>query len=451
MRQSIMYLTLLLLTFSGVFGQGTQQFSLEEAIDYAIQNNLDLQLNRLELADAEYQIKETTSVGIPQINGEVGLSRYLQLPKSVLDASFFNPMLEEGEVYTELPIGVKNSLTGGVDLSTLLFDYSYLLGLQAARKLKSLTKKQADLTELQIRQNVRDAYLPNLIFEISESTLTNNIENLKKTRYETKVMYDNGFVEQLDIDRLDLSISNLQIQLKSLKDQQEVFKNILKFQMNYPIEDDIVLTDGIDEMLEMVDDVDLEGEVVFANRPEFVLFKERRELNEINHKRLKAGKYPSGFGFASYQLSMNRDKLFKAPIRADGSKIGFIPSFIIGIQANIPIFDGFARKNSLQRSLITIDKIKIEEEKLRNALAMQVKNSRLAYKVAKENLETTKANVTLAEKIYRVAKIKYKEGIGSSLEIHQAEQSLFTSQSNHLNALYNLLVAKKDLENALGK
>ncbi len=438
------------LLFSSVIkAQDARSFTLEEAMEYAVQNHANIKAAQLDIADAEYQIKETTSVGIPQINGELGLSRYLQLPRSVLDASFFEPSIPEGTIYTEFPQGVKNSLYGKLDLSQLLFDYSYLVGLEAAKKLKSLTRKQIALTEQQIRLNVREAYLPNLILVINEETLEKNLTNLDKMRFETQAMYDNGFVEQLDIDRLDLSISNLKIQLKTLRDQKAVLENVLKFQMDFPLEEEIIIADDIDKLLESVDDVDLDNEDIFANRAEFALFKERVEINEISQRRIKAGYFPSAFGFASYQQTMNRDQLFKAPRRVDNSKIGFVPAFLIGIQLNVPIFDGFQKKNAYQRGIIAIEKIKFEEDQLKKALTLQVKNAKVNYVVAKENLVITQENLDLAQKIYNTAKIKYKEGVGSSLEINQAEQALYSAQSNHFRSLYDLLVAKANLDNAL--
>ncbi len=440
-----------LFTWTGITAQTeTQEFSLQEAIDYAVKHHNDFKRIQMEINDADYQIKEARSIGMPKLTGQLGYNYSIQIPKSVLDASAFDPTVPAETVYTEFPAGIRNSLYGKLELGALLFDYSYLIGLEAAKKLKTMTRKQVEISEQQIRNNVRDAYLPNLIVEVNEGTILKNIKNLEQIKYETQVMYDNGFVEQLDIDRLALSISNLNVQLKTLREQKEVLRNVLKFQMNYPLEDDISLTENISELLEDMEQIELEEENIYANRAEFVLFNERKEINEINLRRLKAERYPNAFGFAAYQQSMNRDNLFNAPTRIDGTKIGFIPSFVVGIQVNFTLFDGFKVKNSYQRALIDLDKIKLEEKDLKNAIELQVKNARVNYTVAKESLVTTDENLKLAEKIYSISKIKYREGVGSSLEISQAEQSLYSAQSNHMTALYNLLVAITNLNNALG-
>lgn len=361
-RLTIILICLLALT--GINAQTeAQEFSLQEAIDYALDNHNDFKRIQMEIDDAEFQIKETRSVGIPKVTGELGYTYTIQIPKSVIDASFFvntpdnpNP-IPEGTFYSELPQGVKNSLFGKVEMSTLLFDYSYLIGLEAARKLKSMTRKQIGISQQQIRNNVRDAYLPNLIVEVNEGTIIKNIKNLKKIKHETQVMYDNGFVEQLDVDRLTLSISNLDVQLKTLRQQKEVLKNVLKFQMNYPMDEDIVLTESISDLLDVMDEIDLEDENIYTNRAEFAMFKEQVEINELNLERLQANRYPTAFGFASYQQSMNRDNLFKAPLRIeDQSKIGFIPAFYVGLGVQFTIFDGFQLKNALERQQIAIRK-----------------------------------------------------------------------------------------------
>jgi len=441
-----------LFAWSGISAQegDKQEFSLQEAIDYALKNHNDFKRIQMDINDAEFQIKETRSVGIPKVTGSLGYNYAIQLPRSVLDASFFDPSIPPETIYTEFPAGVKNTLSGNLEMNTLLFDYSYLIGLEAARKLKSMTRKQIDISQQQIRNNVRDAYLPNLIMEVNEGTLLKNIKSLETTRHETQVMYDNGFVEQLDVDRLILSISNLEVQLKTLRQQKAVLQNVLKFQMNYPMEEEIVLTENISDLLEEMDQFEEGNDDIFANRAEFQMFKEQIEINEIDLRRIKAGRYPSAFGFASYQQTLNRDNLFNAPERFDGTKIGFIPSFFVGVQVNFTIFDGFQTKNALERKIISLEKIRLEEQDLKNAIQLQVQNAKVNYSVAKESLVTTDENLKLAEKIFKITKIKYREGVGSSLEISQAEQSLYSAQANHMNSLYNLLVAITNLNNALG-
>ncbi len=450
------YITALICCLLTLNVTAQQAFTLEEAMEYAVKNHIRMKTEQSNLEDAEYQIKEAVAVGYPQVNAEVGLSHYLQIPNSLLDASTFADPSDPhapppGEFYLKFPAGVKNTLYGKVELTQLLFNYTYIVGIEGAKRLKMLTERTADITIQDIRNNVRDAYLPNLILDISEETLNKNIENLKKTLAETEQFYKNGFVGQLDVDRLKLSLSNLEIRLEGLQEQRALTRNVLKFQMNYPIHEEIELTDNLEKFMADAGDPYLEGDDIFKNRAEFGVFEQRYVLNDINVRRLKAGYLPSVGGFASYQQTMNRQKLFKAPIEAGTlDRISFIPGAIVGLAVNVPIFDGFQKKNAIQRALVTIEKIKQEEYQLKKGIEIQVANARAKYRVAEKNIDATQVNIDLAQRILDTSRVKYREGIGSSLEIWQAEQSLYTAQDNNLKAVYDLLVAKAELDKALG-
>ncbi len=435
-----------------------ESFTLEQAIDYGIKNSTAMRNIELDQADAEFQIKETAAIGYPQVNGQIGLQRFLQLPANIVDVTVFGPVIDpttgmpippddipDDERYQKLAFGLKNSLSGQLDLSMLFFDRSYLIGLQAARQLRTLVGSRVAATEVEITNNIRQAYVATLIIDETKQTLLNNIKSLDKTLAETRALYDAGFVENLDVERLALSRSNLDVELDKLEDQRGLLYNVLKYQMSYPVDKDISLTDNVNTLLLDALEVDINQPVDITQRPEFQIFQERYKINEYNLKRLEAGYYPSVGGFASYGLNYNADKLF----RSNG--VGWIPSFLIGLQVNVPIFDGFRTKNMIERAKITVDKIENEEVELKRALELQAHNSKIEYKTALQSISTAKKNLELAQKIYNTTLIKYREGIGSSIETIQAERDVYDAQANYNNAIYNLVVAKSGLDNAVGK
>lgn len=449
-------LLVLFLSFNTVIAQ--ESFTLEQAIEYGIKNSTAMRNIELDQADAEFQIKETAAIGYPQINGQVGLQRFLQLPANIVDVTVFGPVIDpvtmmpinpddipDDERYQKLAFGLKNSLSGQLDLSMLLFDRSYLIGLQAAKQLRTLVGSQVAATEVEITNNIRQAYVATLIIDETKQTLLNNIKSLDKTLAETRALYDAGFVENLDVERLALSRSNLDVELDKLEDQRGLLYNILKYQMSYPVDKDIMLTDNVNTLLLDALEVNINQPVDITQRPEFQIFQERYKINEYNVKRLEAAYYPSVGGFASYGLNYNSDKLFKS------NGVGWIPSFLVGLQVNVPIFDGFRTKNTIERAKITVNKIENEEVELKRALELQAHNSKIEYKRALQSISTAKKNLELAQKIYDTTLIKYREGIGSSIETIQAERDVYDAQANYNNAIYNLVVAKSGLDNAVGK
>ncbi len=451
-------LTLLFALFLSVNVMAQEPFTLAQAIDYGIKNSTAMRNIELDQADAEFQIKETAAIGYPQLGGQIGLQRFLQLPANIVDVTAFGPVIDpvtmmpippeeipDDERYQKLTFGLKNSLSGQLDLSMLLFDRSYLIGLQAARQLRVLVNSRVAATEVEITNNIRQAYVATLIIDETKQTLLNNITSLDKTLAETRALYDAGFVENLDVERLELSRSNLDVELDKLEDQRGLLYNVLKYQMSYPVEKDIILTDNVNTLLLDALEVDISQPIDITQRPEFQIFQERYKINEFNLKRLEAGYYPSVAGFASYGVNYNADRLFQ------DNGVGWIPSFLVGLQVNVPIFDGFRTKNSIERAKISVDKIKNEEVELKRALELQAHNSKIEYKTALQSISTAKKNLELAQKIYDTTLIKYREGIGSSIETIQAERDVYEAQANYNNAIYNLVVAKSGLDNAVGK
>lgn len=444
-------LIVLVMAIGGLQAQEVTQFSLSEAVAYAQTKSNSVRTSELEIARAKAEVQEYTAIGIPKLNGGVDYQYFIHLPTQLIpnDAFSFDipgiPLPEPKPGYSETQFGTRNKLTFTLNLNALVINGSYFVGLQASRGLLEMTKRRANLTKYDIKHTIVKAYLQVLIAQENKGVLLRNIDNLKKMRAETKAFLDNGMVEQLDVDRLDLSLSNLQVELEALARQTELAYNVLKFQMNYPLEEKIEVTDKLENIIALPDANDLEGEIAFDRRLEVNVLKQTIHLNELNTKRFNMGYLPSLSAFATHQQVLQRDNLF------DGNLPGFFPTTIVGLKLNVPIFDGFDKAAKIKKSKIDVAKFKLQLNDLERSIKLQVINSRAIYNNAKQRLENQDKNLALAEKIMNTTKIKYREGVGSSLEMSQAEQELYRTQANRLNALYELVVAKADLDKALGK
>jgi len=435
-------LLLLILSSLGTFAiaQNTKSFSLNEAVQFATQNSLDVKNSQIGIADAEQQIEENRALGLPTVSATLGYNYYFKLPVSLVPAEFFGG--QPGE-FSELAFGTKNNFSAGVEARSLIFDWSYLTALKAARSYRDFAKQQRTQTEAMVRNQIRNAYLPPLILEETKATLVKNIDNIKKLRFETSEMYKAGFVEQLDIDRLDLTIANLETDLSNLDRQKELAYNVLKMAMNYPMDQDIETSDNLEQLLSEATVEDLEGQINYMNRAEYQTVMLSKGLNELNVSYVKSTYYPNVTGFAQYTKNGQSDEFLKNNIWTD---VG-----IVGLQANIPIYGGGAKNAKLQRAKLDLEKTNNQIASLERVIWMEVGNARIAYQSAQERVASQEKNLGLAERIYETTQIKYREGIGSSLEITSAEQSLFQSQQNLIQARYELLQAKMELDIALGK
>lgn len=445
----------------------TTPLSLQEAINYALDNSLSVQKARLDLADAEKQINERRALGMPKLNGSLGYNYYIDIPTSILPPFFPKTNLAFAQNVDptgnpipvqvtqldangqpvfgdpqEVQFGLKHNATAGLQLQSLLFDWTYFTALKAAREFKSYTEKNYKVTEREVRNNVIDAYLPTLILNENIAILDSNLVNLKRLKFETEESYKAGFVEQLDVDRLKLSIANLEVQKEALLRQKETVENALKFAINMDSATDIILTDDIDALLSDPMAEDLTGDINIEARPELAVINKGLELNDLNIEAKKAAYYPSISGFLNYQQQYQGDKL---------SGGNWFPTTIVGLQANIPIYGGGQRKAEMQRAKIQKEVSLIQKKQFEQGVSLEIRTVRINYLSAKDRVDNQKDNLELAERIYNTTIIKYREGVGSSLEVSTAEQQLYSTQQIYTTALYDLLVAKYSLQKALGK
>ena len=420
--------------------QNDQSFTLQEAIKYALANSIDIKNAQIGIADADQLINENRAFGLPTVSAGLGYNHYLKLPVSLVPAQFFGGV--EGE-FAELAFGTKNNFSASIDAQSLLFDYSYLTGLKAAKTGKLYALEGRTQAENMVMNQVREAYLPPLILEESKKTLQKNIENINKLFFETKELYKAGFVEQLDVDRLELSLANLQTEVNNLDRQKELAYNALKFVMNYPMQNPISVEDDIDELLKDAEMTDLEGDINYAARPEYRVSQLGKSLQELNVDYEKSKYYPNLSAFGQYQTNGQSDEFLKNNIWTDLA--------IVGLKINVPIYSGGLKKAKLNRAKLDLEKTNNQIRSLERVIWLEVGNARISYNNALERVTDQNRNMDLAQRIYDTTQIKYKEGVGSSLEITQAEQALFQSQQNLIQARFELLQAKVGLDKALGK
>ena len=441
-----------------MFGQ--RNFSLAEAIDYALSENSKMKQASLNAEDASLSVREFKSIGIPQINGKINYQYYIAVPQQPI-VDFITPsiyqVLFDENVIPEKDLGPPrtssisffqpNNLSGSLEVNSLLFDGSYLYGLKAAKLYKELSVKQIKITEQEIRANVTKAYLGTLIAIETRKFFQDNLGIIQKSLNDAEKMYENGFVESLDVDRLTLSRDKINLELQKIDHVIEINKNLLKFQMEFPLQDSIILTDKFDEINQellpngLVD----KPSINYNDRAEYDVLNTNIQLNELNVKRIKAGRYPSARAFANLQSSLQRENLF------DSNETGWLTSAFVGLGINLPIYDGGTISAQSERAKVNLENLKIEREDFENSIQLVAENAWLQYQSAKMEVETNKKSLEISQRIFNKSNIKFQEGIGSSIELQQAESDLYIYQNNYINAIYGQVKAAVDLLEALGK
>ncbi|NBC25066.1 MAG: TolC family protein [Bacteroidetes bacterium] len=427
-----------------LLAQDSQSFTLEQAIDYAIERNNQLDIDKLEIEDADAQILEYWARGIPKLNGSVQYQHFVDIPVSLVPAEFFGGM---PGTFAEVQFGTNNRLEGALELSALLFDGGFFVGLKAQRLYKELRKKELLQSETQVRYNVTKAFLNVLVARENVSILEKNIANLEGNLKDAEANFEAGFIEKLDVDRIRLSLSSLETQRQSVEGNALIASNLLKFQMGYPINDSVEVVGDLDDIFSsaMVDKVKVGEPIDYEGRMEYQIANKGLELSQVDIDRLRAGYLPTLNGFASASRTLQRNDLF------DDSEAGWLPATIVGVNMSFSLFDGFDRRAKIQRAKITREKTVKEINQLERSIQMEVRNARINYNNMQKQSVNAQMNLDLAEEIYQTTQIKFDEGVGSSVELRQAESDYYSAQSNQINAMYDLLDAYTELQKALGK
>ncbi|MEL7162401.1 MAG: TolC family protein [Bacteroidota bacterium] len=245
-------------------------FSLERAVEYAFANNNAIKNAQVDILDAEQNVKERLSTGLPQINGTLDFQHFLKVPVLPLPEAF---AMGDPDAPTSIAFQLKNNFTAGIGARSMVFDGSFFVGLRAARASGEYFNLQLETTQREVRNQVTQAYFPVLLLKTNALVLANNISNLEKLRDETQAQYDAGFVEQLDVDRLVLSLNNLRSQREQILQQGENALRALKYALNYPQEEALVVEDDLDKLELEVEALALSGEIPYSARPEIRLLE----------------------------------------------------------------------------------------------------------------------------------------------------------------------------------
>jgi outer membrane protein TolC len=437
------WLIISLLLYSN-FAFSQQNYSLREAVDYTIKNHISIKNAQLDILNAEARVREIKGIGLPQVNGSIGYTNNLIIQKVFIPAKTFDPKAADGDVIAA-EFGVANSGQAGIGLSQLLFDGSYLLGLKAADVYKELSKKALIQTKQQSAENVIKAYYSILVNEERMKLLTLNIGRLDSLLRDTRAMNVQGFVEKIDVQRLEVQLNNLKTETKNVERLQELSYHLLKFQMGKKVSETITLTDKLSDI--NVSEFTPENELDFkyGNRIEYSILQTQNRLAELDLKNQKVAVLPRVVLTGNYNYSTGRPQFF------DLFSKPWVNAASLGLAIQVPIFDGFQRKYKIEQSRNSLQKVKQSFELLENSIDLQVKQGQITLKNAYETLQDQKSNMELAKEIVRVTKIKYKQGVGSNLEVINAEISYKEAQTNYFTTFYNALIAKVDLDKALGK
>jgi outer membrane protein TolC len=358
---------------------------------------------------------------------------------TVLIPNFF-----EGKFDEKIPVqfGTQHNATFTFQVNQLIFNGSYIVGLQTSSIYRRLADQGLERTQLDIQETVSDTYFLILVSEESEQIMQASLDNLKKTHYEIKQLYKEGFVAETDVDLIQVSVNSLENGLQALRRQIDVAYNLLKFQMGLELTEDIKLSDSLDSFIQDLNpEQAFNTELKLENNLDYQLLETQEKLAELALKNEKSKYLPSISAFYTYQRNAYRDQFDFFSEDAN-----WFRAQILGINVNIPIFKSGAQAARVKQAALAVEKARNTRIQAGEGLRLEMERAVSNLKSAYENYMNMKANMELSEKIYRVTLEKYKEGVASSMELTQAHDKYLNSQSQYIQAMSELLSAKNKLD-----
>ncbi len=440
---------LLLTLFLGLSGtpvaaQQVVTLSLSEAVDYALENNPATKNARLELLISKATIKETLARGLPQINGAYNLDYNPKIPVVFLpnQPPFGDPSNPSDVIPARFGVSYSSGL--GVTVSQMIFDGSFFVGLRASITLLELTNKDLKKAEIDVVENVKKAYFGVLVNQQRIRLAGANLSRIDTLLKETTALNEAGFVEKIDVSRVQVQRNNTFTQVQRSQTALEISKQILKLQMGIPIEYEV-------ELVETLQDLSTKEALVQLLEEEG---SDRIEIEQVATQITLVGLDLKN-NVSQYMPKIN----FIGNARRSGAgneldrvfnKSNWFGSSLVGVSMSVPIFDGFSKAARIQKNRVQLTQLENQRSFLKESFNSELYAAKANLRNDLNILEVQEANLQLATEVYQIARIKYKEGIGSNLEVVNADASLIEAEINYLGALYDGLISKINLEKALG-
>jgi outer membrane protein TolC len=417
-------------------------FNIQQALDYAKANNVQVKNALLNVQAQKETNREITAAALPNIFGTGNVINNLNIPVTLLPGEITG---QPAGTFVPVRFGTKYNSTVGIQLQQTLFDGQVFVGLQARKTSVDFQLKNVEVTEELIKANIYKVYYQLVASKTQIQILDANIQRLEKLENDTRILYNNGFAEKLDEDKVSIQLTNLNTEKVKALNSIEIGYLGLKTLLGMPAKDTLELTDKITEG-QIEANILADTGFQYQDRKEYQYLELGKKLNEYNIKRYQLSYLPTLSMNAAYNKNAQRNT-FDLFVK-DGE--WFTASFV-AFNISIPIFSGFAKDAQVAKSKIDLRQTNNQLENLRNTIDNEVQQARINFNSAQNTLRFQKKNMELAEKVYNQTRKKYEIGTGSNIEISAAQTDLITAQNNYLSALYGAIVARIDYLKATGK
>ncbi len=446
----------LLLSGGGAWCQQKYELTVQQAVELAYKNVIEVKNAAIDYRIQEAQNKEIFGRVFPQVSANVGAQYYVKLPQVLFpqsDANVYNVLKDQNLIPQStnvpqpilIPFSFQQpwNLLAGATVQQLLFQPDVFVGLQARKASLSLSSALLEQTKERIKDSAYRRYYAILIAERQLQFLDSSIKRLEKLYRDDSIMFKNGFAERLDLDRVQVQLNNLNTTRSIVDNGVNISYAALKFSLGVSQQDTVVLQENLST--ETIKEGLLESAFAYEDRAEIRTLEVSKELQLLDVKRNRLAALPTAALSGNYSINGQGQQFFT------DKDTRWLKSSYIGLNVSVPLFDGFQRKYRTVQAQLRVDKIDNTIINVKQAIDFQQTASLQGLKSALYNLDVQERNQQLAQRVYNTTKLKFEQGLGSSFEVLQADSDFQTAQFNYFNALYSATIARIGYRSALGK
>ncbi len=433
------------------------RLSLEEAISYALDHNPQILNSELDVDKAKWQIWQTTAMGLPQVNGNVQYTQYPNLPTQLMP-NFIAPVIVQvnTEIFglqpqaplpnenEKIPVrfGSEYNAQWGITVSQLIFSGEYIVGLQASRIFKELAEQNLEKTQRDIIASIEQSYVLVLIAKESLRIMQESYENSLSLRDKTQQLVAQGMGEDIQLDQMNYTVYQLENQIKNLERQAGIAMRLLKFQLGLNMEDSLILTTSLDDVLANIKLGDYIDTSFSVNQNiDYKLVLTQEQLAHLNMRREEAKLLPQVSGFFTYSKNAFSDEFnLLSPDQQ------WFKTVMFGFKVQVPLWGSGAKVASIMQKKVDYMKASNTREMMESQLKLQYQQAYYNFFNAYDRMLNEQKNIELTKTIYENTRLKYLNGAASSLELTQAQNQYLQAQGNYYNALMDMIKAKTDLD-----
>ncbi|PCE66280.1 TolC family protein [Sediminicola luteus] len=432
-------LLLLLLGWQSGAQEPPLRLTLEEAITYGLENNRTAKNAGLDIEAAIKQKWETTTMGLPQLDAGIDYNNHLKQRVSLIPGEIAG---QDPGTFVPVVFGTQHDATASASLRQLIFDGSYIVGLQSAKVFLEISENAKEKTDLEVRKGIISAYSNAILADETLALLKKDQQTLEKNLHETQKLYENGLTEEEDVEQLQITLAQITSNYNNAARLREVAYDMLNITLGNNITQELSLSDNLDALtFQYTDPTLLESPFALENNIDYQIAKNQEKTSELKVKLEKSKALPTLNAFLNAGYLGNNDEF--GFLENEQRWFGFAT---LGLQMKIPIFTSLGRTAATQRAKINLEKAKNDLDEKEQQIQLELSRARSQYKFALEEYETSKKNLNLAQRIENKNQVKYSEGIATSFELRQAQTQLYAAQRDYLTAMVNVINDKASLE-----